>query len=336
MLSFDESLYEKNSMVTIEMKKEAEKTADLIHEDGYSSIHFISVGGSLAIMMPIVEMIKQVSSIPVHLEQAAEFNVTGSNQLDKNSLVIMASKSGTTEDSVKAAKLLKKDGIRIASMVGVMDTELAHLSKWTIHSKATRGIEFQYMLLITLVFRLLNKRGEFPEYERFTNQLDKLPRNLLNIKKQFESTGEKIAEKYAKAPYSLWIGGGEMWGEVYMFTMCVLEEYLWRKCKAVTSAEFFHGTLELVEKDLPVFLLKGEGKTRVLDERVEEFCRKHTDNLVVFDTKEYDLDGIDDEFRWIVAPTITSTILVDRLGRHYEKVTGHTFGDVRYYRKIEY
>src|SRR5699024_5554483 len=160
--------------------------------------------------------------------------------------------------------------------------------------------------------------------------------NLLRIKKEFENEAETIAERYAKEPYSLWIGGGEMWGEVYMFSMCVLEEYLWRKAKAVSSAEFFHGTLELVEENLPVFLLKGEGKTRVLDERVEEFCKNHTNNLVVFDTKAYELEGIDDEFRWIVAPTITSTILVDRLGRHYEKVTGHTFGNVRYYRKIDY
>lgn len=336
MLSFDEALYKKNGALTLEVKDDVVKVADLIHKEGYKSIHFVSVGGSMAIMLPIVEMIKSISNIPVFVEQAAEFNATGSHLINSDSLVVMASKSGTTEDSVKAAEKLKAQNINIVSMVGVLDTELANLSKWVIHSPATHGVEHQYMLLFTLIFRLLHRRGEFENFDKFSEQLNELPKNLLRIKKEFESKAQEIAEQYAKEPYSLWIGGGEMWGEVYMFSMCVLEEYLWRKAKAVTSAEFFHGTLELVEKNLPVFLLKGEGKTRVLDDRVEEFCKNHTDKLIVFDTKEFELEGIDDEFRWIFAPTITSTILVDRLGRHYEKVTGHTFGNVRYYRKVDY
>src|SRR5699024_9916048 len=106
LLSFDEALYKKNGALTVEMKDEVIKVADLIHEEGYKDIHFVSVGGSMAIMLPIVEMIKTISSVPVFVEQAAEFNVTGSQLINEESLVIMASKSGTTEDSVKAAKKL--------------------------------------------------------------------------------------------------------------------------------------------------------------------------------------------------------------------------------------
>jgi len=45
----------------------------------------------------------------------------------------------------------------------------------------------------------------------------------------------------------MWVGSGSMWGNVYLFTMCLLEEMQWVRTKAVTSADFFHGTLELVE-----------------------------------------------------------------------------------------
>lgn len=57
----------------------------------------------------------------------------------------------------------------------------------------------------------------------------------------------------------MWIGGAEMWGEVYLFSMCILEEMQWKRTKSVSSAEFFHGTLELLEKEVPLFLVKGEG-----------------------------------------------------------------------------
>lgn len=81
----------------------------------------------------------------------------------------------------------------------------------------------------------------------------------------------------------LWVGGGEMWGETYLFSMCILEEMQWKRTKAVTSAELFHGTLELVEKDTCVFLIKGTGACRQLDERAQRFLEQHTNKLTVID-----------------------------------------------------
>jgi len=134
----------------------------------------------------------------------------------------------------------------------------------------------------------------------------------------------------------MWIGGAEMWGEVYLFSMCILEEMQWKRTKSVSSAEFFHGTLELLEKEVPLFLVKGEGKCRALDDRVERFAAKITDNLVVFDPRDYTLAGIDDAFRWLLAPCVISTLLVDRLAAHFEHYTGHSLDIRRYYRQFEY
>ncbi len=38
-----------------------------------------------------------------------------------------------------------------------------------------------------------------------------------------------------------------------------LEEMQWKRTRPVSSAEFFHGALELLEKDVPLILVKGEG-----------------------------------------------------------------------------
>ena len=58
------------------------------------------------------------------------------------------------------------------------------------------------------------------------------------------------AEKYKDDPYQIWIGSGNLWGPTYSFAMCVLEESQWLRTKSVTSPEFFHGTIELVERSL--------------------------------------------------------------------------------------
>lgn len=336
MLKFNENVYLENARLTYETREETERIADEITKEGFSNIFFISVGGSIAIMWPIQEMLKQMTDIPVYVEQAGEIVLTGHKQLTKDSIVVMASKSGDTKETVAAAEWCREQGIRVVSLVGKPDTPLVRASKWVIPNKALNGVEFEYMQLFMLIFKLVHNKGQFDAYPRFADQLEKLPGNLLNAKKQFEPKADEIAKNYHREPYSIWVGDGEMAGEVYLFSMCILEEMQWVRTKFVTSSEFFHGTLELVEKDVPVFLVKGEGKRRVLDERVERFCQKVTDKLVVIDTKEFELEGIDDEFRWILAPTISSTILVDRLARYYEKYTGHDLDTRRYYRQFEY
>lgn len=134
----------------------------------------------------------------------------------------------------------------------------------------------------------------------------------------------------------MWVGGGELWGEVYLFSMCVLEEMQWLKTKSVTSAEFFHGTLELVEKDTCVFLVKGAGACRKLDDRAQKFLETYTDDLVVIDVKDYMIPGLDEKFMPMVAPIISTALLIGRLGKHFEANTGHDLDIRRYYRQFEY
>ncbi|OZU86981.1 glucosamine--fructose-6-phosphate aminotransferase [Virgibacillus indicus] len=336
MLNFDEKVYLKNGEITYETREQIEQIAQKIHEEGFKNIFFISVGGSIAIMWPIQEILKQITEIPVYAEQAAEIILTGHKQLTKDSLVIMASKSGNTKETVAAAEWCQENNYRVVSLVGKEESPLATASNWIIPNLAKNGVEFEYMQLFLLLFKLLEYRGEFPDYSKFADQIKTLPENLLRAKEKFDPIADEIARKYYKENYNIWIGSGEMWGEVYLFSMCILEEMQWIRTKAVTSAEFFHGTLELVEKDVPVFLVKGEGKRRESDNRVEQFCRQFTDKLTVIDTKDYELKGIDDKFRWILAPTISTTILVDRLAQHYQKYTGHDMEDYRYYRQFAY
>ena len=145
-----------------------------------------------------------------------------------------------------------------------------------------------------------------------------------------------MAEKHKDMDYVMVVGSGMLWGEAYDYAMCILEEMQWIRTKSIHAAEFFHGTLELIEKDVPVFLFKGEDEYRPLDERVERFCEKLTDKLVVIDTKDYELPGIDDEFRVICSPMILTAIVTERLACWYEYNTGHSLEFRRYYRQFEY
>lgn len=336
MLGFKEDEYKNSEKLIIEARPIAEKAAEEINQQGYSNIFFASVGGSLAPMMAIGEFAKELTNLPVFIEQAAELRIKGNKNLTKDSIVITLSKSGDTKESVEIANWCKEQGIRVVAITKKADSNLAKAATWFIPMRHENGVEFEYMLLFWLFFKLLHLRGDFADYPEFGKQLEYLPQNLLQAKKQFDSRADEIAQKYYQSQYMIWVGGAEMWGEVYLFSMCILEEMQWLKTKVVSSAEFFHGTLELVDQDQPLFLVKGEGKARALDDRVERFAHKVNNNIVVIDTKEFPLHQIDDKFRWILAPTISSTVLVDRLAAHFEKYTKHSLDIRRYYRQFDY
>ena len=125
------------------------------------------------------------------------------------------------------------------------------------------------------------------------------------------------------------------WGETYCFAMCVLEEMQWIATKSIHAAEFFHGTVEMTEKDMSFMLFKGEDETRPLLDRVEKFVRKYSDVVQVWDTKDYELKGVDPSVRGLVSPLVMAAQL-ERVSAHFEHVRNHSLEIRRYYRTVEY
>ncbi|MDL2276236.1 SIS domain-containing protein [Breznakia sp. OttesenSCG-928-G09] len=333
---FDTEKYLKEGDAIYAQRAEVEKVADKISKDGYSNIFLLGIGGTWAEFAPIKYAIEKYSDVEVYLVNAAELNVLKHRKLTKDSIVITASASGDTKEIVEAAKWIVAEGIQVMAFTK-SSGPLGKVAQTVIEANVTTGMcEYSYLLFNLLALRLLYNRGDFPDYELFADQMKGIFKNLVDIREQFDPKAEEIAKKYYNEPYNIWVGSGALWGETYLFSMCILEEMQWVRTKSVTSPEFFHGTLELVDKDVPVFLVKGEDECRTLDTRVETFCKKITDKLVVFDTAEYALDGVDDKFRGLVSPLIATSLLTERLAAHYETYTKHNLNYRRYYRQFEY
>ena len=144
-----------------------------------------------------------------------------------------------------------------------------------------------------------------------------------------------MAAELKDKDYHMVIGSGMLWGEAYDYAMCILEEMQWLKTKSVDAAEFFHGTLELVEEDTSLILFCGEDETRPLMDRVINFSQKVTEVINIFDTREAELPFTDPEFRRIVSPMIMY-VITERLSCYLEKERNHSLKLRRYYRQMEY
>lgn len=336
MRNFNMEKYLADGKTAYGKRADIEALADKLTQRGFHNIVIIGIGGTWAEWSPVVHVMRHYTDLPIYLENAAELCVKSDKRyLTKDSLVITASASGDTKEILEAVRMCRETGIEVAGFSKSNETPLGKELDYLI-ANPCGDCEDSYLMFFLLGLRLLYNRGEFPDYVRFADQMANLHTNLIRIREEFEPRAAEIARNYAKEPYNIFVGSGTLWGETYLFSMCILEEMQWVRTKSVTSAEFFHGTLELVEKDVPVFLFKGEDEYRVLDDRVERFCKNITDKLVVVDIKDYKLEGIDDDFRIICSPMILTALVTERLAAHYELNTGHSLKFRRYYRQFDY
>ena len=155
------------------------------------------------------------------------------------------------------------------------------------------------------------------------------------MKRAYETKAEGFAKILGGSDYHIVTGAGNVWPEAFYYGMCILEEMQWIRTRPVHASDFFHGTLELVEKGVSVILFKGEDALRPLAERIENFAPNYTDRLTVLDTAEFELPGISADTRALISPVLLATVL-ERISAHLEVLRDHPLTTRRYYKKVAY
>ena len=337
MFNFDEARYEETVGDALALRPQIEAAVDKICEEGYSNIFFIGCGGTYAHSMPMKFWLDTSSNIDSYVVIAAEFMAAGHKKFSKDSVCVFSTRSGNTKEIVAAAKYCKEAGARTLVYVSNDNTPICEYADYKFYSFSEDDVlcESIYSYMITLLARFMKNAGEFDKYDEFVEQFGKIQPYLLKAKQQYEDRCAKMAKEHKDTDYHMVIGSGMLWGEAYDYAMCILEEMQWIKTKSIHAAEFFHGTLELVEEDTSLILLYGEDETRPLMDRVLNFSKKITKVINIFDTKEIELPFTDPYYRKIVSPMVTYAIL-ERLSCHLEKERDHSLNIRRYYRQMEY
>ena len=332
MVNFDENQIIANGAKIYDQRAKIEAIADSIVDNGFDLLLFTSSGGSQAMLDPFAFYIRHMSRLPVENVLSANLLTGDCNRITDKTVAFLTSKSGDTAETVKAANWLKEQGVRLFAAVGKENSTLESICDDTIVYGEGRPQELVFYLLIG---RILYRSGCFDAYPRFADELKNLAFALAQVRKQADAKCLKYAQDYCKEPYNIWIGSGDLWPTAYSYSMCVLEESQWIRTKSVSSPEFFHGTLELVEKDTSLILFYGEDETRPLMDRVLKFSKTVSDEITIFDTKEVELPFTDPEFRKIVSPIVIYAI-TERLSAHLAKERNHPLTTRRYYRQMEY
>ena len=306
-------------------------------DDGLQSVHFAGAGGAGILMAPAVQLLRERSTLPAFIDAPAELVLSESVGLDERSLVVIPSLSGTTTESLEAARYCRQRGAKVLALTGDPSSPLAMQSDFNVSNEAAddTSCESFYLQSLCIALTVLQHRSEMDGVPEVLDELGTVPALLLAEKESFENQVDPYVRQLDGNPFHIITGAGNCWPEAHYYGMCILEEMQWIRTRPVHASDFFHGTLELVEGDMSILVLKGEGAARGLAERVERFVSDYSRKVLTLDSADAELPGLSTLTRALVAPAVLATML-ERVSAHLEVVRDHPLSTRRYYRKVAY
>ena len=337
--NFDEDFTRASINGALALRPQIEGIIDEIWEKGFDNIFFMGIGGTWASALQVEVYMRGRSSLPVYVENAAEFLTTGNKRFTKDSVLIYSSVSGNTKEMVELVDKVKGIGARVFAFIDTPGSVLTKEDKqdWLVVYKMNEQLKF-YMVANYLMY----KNGEFEDYDRYNKEMeDHLAEALITVEKEADAWAYDYAQKKAAflkehpdLPH-YFVGCGNQYGATYSYAMCYWEEQMWIRTKSISAPEFFHGMQEIIVEDTPVTLFIGEDEQRPLAERVARFLPKVCGNYTIIDTKEFELKGISEEYRGSISHHVMRAVNA-RVDAYMELFLRHPLSVRRYYRQFDY
>ena len=331
MLKFDEQKQLDSVNGALALRGRIEEIVDAICAEGYKNICWLGIGGTWASALQAEVHMKEKSAIEFFSENAAEYVTTGNKRVGKGTIVILSSVTGSTIEMVEGVKKAQADGAKVFGFIDKAEAELAKMVDYAISYPANEQLKF-----FMVADRFMKNAGEFEDYDEYYAEMDAhLAQGLVDVEKAADAFGAAYAEKHCNDKLHYFVGAGNQYGSTYSYAMCYWEEQHWLRTKSIHSAEFFHGMLEVIDKDTPVTVFVGEDSQRRLSERVAAFLPKVCANYTIIDTKDYPIKGISEKYRGSISHLISHAV-TQRIDAHIEKINCHPMEIRRYYRQFDY
>lgn len=296
-------------------------------EAGLRNVYFVGAGGSIICSWPAHYMLQREASFPTFQLQSDELNSSTPSLMGPGSLVVLASYTGETKETVQAAKTAKASGATVIA-AGKEGSPLAD-----VVGAAFSGKSDVFEMLVA--YALLDATGSAVDSTAVAAAFEALPGAVLNAIQESDRTLADIADTFKDEPITYVLASGPSYGWAYGFAMCFLQEMQWKHAAAFNTGEFFQGAFEVVDQDTAVLLWLGEDATRPMAERGKKFLDTYCRNAKYVDVADLTLPGIPSGLRGDFTGIVVGA-LANRLAQHYESVRGHDLQQRHYMFKVDY
>ncbi len=187
MLKFNEEEQIKAIKGALALRPQVEEIIDKLYAEKFDAVYYLGIGGTYASSMQAVTYMNGKSNLPVFVQHAAEYYTTGNKRLTKDSIVILSSVTGTTQEVVKAVEQIKKVGATLIGFIDKANSKLSQLCDFVVTYPAPGTEQIKFFMAAD---RLMYLNGEFEAYSEYYEQLERyLPTGLVEAEKKADAFG---------------------------------------------------------------------------------------------------------------------------------------------------
>ena len=320
----------------MEIKKIVE---EIVKAKQIENIYFVGCGASKADLYPAKYFVEHNSKLKTALITANEFNYDMPSDVGGKSIVVTASLGGSTPETVTATGKAKELGAAVISLTMEAGSAITKDADYVIVHGFAKNYAAKLEKMISalkVAVEVVNQVEGYANYEQMEDGFEKIPALIEKAASQVTVQAKQFAEQYADASQVYVLGSGATAEVAYATSLCLFLEMQWINSASVHSGEFFHGALEITDKDVPFVLFMNEGKTREIDARALTFLQRFDAKVTVIDSKDYGLSSVVDasvvDYFNPMLLTAVVRVYAEKLG----ELRGHPLSKRRYMWKLEY
>ncbi|MGO4499820.1 glutamine--fructose-6-phosphate transaminase (isomerizing) [Paenibacillus sp. 2RAB27] len=274
-----------------------------------SRVHIVACGTAFHAGMVGKYIIEKMARIPVETDVASEYRYR-SPIITKDTLVIVVSQSGETADTLAALREAKRCGAHVLAITNVVGSSVAReandiITTWAgpeIAVASTKAYTSQLIAFYLLGLHLAQILGtQTPEeIAEVIAAMKELPAQVSQILEQAEAL-KVVAEEMAKHDNLFFIGRGLDYA-VALEGSLKLKEISYIHSEAYAAGELKHGTLALIEDDIPVIALATQ----------HELLEKTVSNIKEVKARGANVLGIAVEGETELQKSVDSTFIIPK------------------------
>lgn len=293
---------------------DVQRALGMVADKRISHVFLVACGGSLSVMMAGKYFIdRYAGTLACDIYNADEFVCRDPRRLGPDTLVILCSQTGTTRETVGAAKHAAARGATTIGMTmepssplaQTVDSSVAYQASYTT-GKPIDSAYGNYGVLYMLLAGLIDGQEDSGLTTDLISSLAHLQPAIDRAHAAYAERFRRYAPRFAPRKTIYTLASGASYGAAYSFAICVLMEMQWYDSQAIHANEFFHGPFEVVDEDAGFVVMLGLDETRRLAERARDFLFKHgsPDNMLVLDGAELDLSGMSERIKPYLVPLV--------------------------------
>ncbi|WP_276956128.1 SIS domain-containing protein [Methanobrevibacter woesei] len=260
-------------------------------------IYLVGCGSSISTCYSVRDALRMSTTMNIEVFSGYEFSYNKYLVNGENSIAIFTSQSGETADTLAALRKANDYGIYTVSISNEPDSSMVKEAKTAIVTRGDRETAIlgtkTYITQLACLYEILFKGSNYENKDVLLSQLHEMPNLIEDLLISCEEDNKKLAEEFKDEEIFYCLGSGPNFGLSYKLAMTMFMEGAIKHACPLYAAEFRHGLIERVEKDVPIVFLYSDFDSDEITQKAIDFSENQELKIINYKLSDYaDVDKL--------------------------------------------